>query len=101
MKLHLFIKNRYRFKRNVKNQLTKSAFTLAIQKNMWYNYIAVIGAQYETLTLCFQRADESLQSLCFIIRKENECAGVCCFIIAPINDIFFEKELLQHVKDRF
>ena len=89
MKLHLFIKNRYRFKRNVKNQLTKSAFTLAIQKNMWYNYIAVIGAQHEMLAVCFQLSDEFLYSLCLIIRKENECAGVCCFIIAPINDIFF------------
>ena len=91
MKLHLFIKNRYRFKRNVKNQLTKSAFTLAIQKNMWYNYIAVIGAQHEMLAVCFQLSDEFLYSLCLIIRKENECAGVCCFIIAPINDIFLKR----------
>ena len=72
MKLHLFIENHYRFKRNVKNQLTKSAFTLAIQKNMWYNYIAVIGAQHEMLAVCFQLSDEFLYSLCFIIRKENE-----------------------------
>ena len=23
-------------------------------------------------------------------KEENECAGVCCFIIAPINDIFLK-----------
>ena len=43
------------------------------------------------LAVCFQLSDEFLYSLCFIIRKENECAGVCCFIIAPINDIFLKR----------
>ena len=38
-------------------------FSLAIQKKMWYNYIAVIGAQHEMLAVCFQLSDEFLYSM--------------------------------------
>ncbi len=55
---------------------------------MWYNYIAVIGANNHTLNFVHKFAENAGFCIVVLLRKENECVWVDSFIMA-LTDVNF------------